>query len=292
MTAQADAAVVAALTSATGQAVEIRHRHPLAGGSINRTERLETSAGSFVLKSNDNAPPGFFEAEAVGLRALADTGTCLVIPSVVALGDRSSPFLLVQDLGNGTSADDFHERLGQGLAALHRHRGRAFGFTRDNYCGLTPQPNPWTAGWVEFYATSRLGIQLGRARDAGLLSAGEAAKVDGLIGRLDRWIDEPDDGSSLIHGDLWPGNVHVTRDGRPALIDPAVSFAHREAEFGMMTLFGGFSPRVFAAYDEVFPLEPGWRERNGLYALYHLLNHLNLFGDAYRGQVMTLVSRF
>lgn len=292
MTVPADTAVVAALTRTTGRAVEIRHRHSLAGGSINRAERLETSAGSFVLKSNDDAPPDFFEAEADGLRALAGSGTCLVIPSVVALGDRQSPFLLLQDLGDGKPVDDFDERLGRGLAALHRHHGAAFGFTRDNFCGLTPQSNRWTPGWVEFYATARLGVQLHRARDAGLLSVSEAATVDGLIGRLDQWIDEPADGASLVHGDLWSGNVHVTGTGQPALIDPAVSYAHREAELGMMTLFGGFSPHVFAAYDEVYPLESGWRERNGLYQLYHLLNHLNLFGRGYREHVMGLVLRF
>ena len=102
----------------------------------------------------------------------------------------------------------------------------------------------------------------------------------------------PRTAQSLIHGDLWSGNVHVTRDGTPALIDPAVSYSDREAELGMMTLFGGFSKRVFDAYDEAWPLEPGWRDRLPIYELYHLLNHLNLFGGGYRGQVMAVVERF
>jgi fructosamine-3-kinase len=286
------ALLVAALTTAAGHPVEIHRRHRLAGGSINETERLDTSAGSFVLKANDAAPPDFFDAEADGLRALSRSGTSLDIPDVIAVSPGPWPFIVLRDLGDGDRPPDFDARLGRGLAAIHRHRGPAFGFTRDNYCGLTPQPNPWTDSWVEFYRTSRLGCQLRSARDAGRLSAAEASALDDLIARLDRWIDEPDDGPSLTHGDLWSGNVHVTNAGQPALIDPAVYYGHREADLGMMTLFGGFSPRVFAAYDESYPLESGWRERLGLYQLYHLLNHLNLFGEAYRTRTIAVARRY
>lgn len=285
-------AALRALSATAGRPVDVHSRHTLGGGSINHTERLDTSVGSFVLKSNAAAPRGFFETEAAGLRALAGSGTPLAVPAVLAVGEPDVPFLLLEDLGAGAAAADFDERLGRGLAALHRHRGRAFGFADDNFCGLTPQINAWTPRWVEFYATSRLGHQLRLARDAGRLSASEARALNDLIGRLDAWIAEPPGGPSLIHGDLWPGNVHVTRDGQPALIDPAAHFAHREAELGMMTLFGGFSPRVFDAYDEAYPLESGWQGRNRLYQLYHLLNHLNLFGGGYREQVMQVVLGF
>jgi fructosamine-3-kinase len=287
-----DERVRAALATATGTPVSIRDRQPLPGGSINHTERLHTSAGAFVLKRRDDAPSGFFEAEADGLRALASCGTTLVVPHVVHVAEERPPFLILQDLGDGRPSPAFDEQLGRGLALVHRTRGPAFGFARETFCGVTPQPNPWTDRWVEFYRTSRLDAQLRRARDAGRLSAADAATIDRVIARIDRWLDEPADGASLTHGDLWSGNVHVTRDGHPAVLDPAVAYAHREADLGIMTLFGGFSPRVFAAYDEAFPLESGWRERNGLYQLYHLLNHLNLFGEAYRTGTMELARRY
>jgi fructosamine-3-kinase len=288
----ADARIAAAIEAALGARAEIRRRTSLGGGSINRTERLDTSLGSFVLKSNAAAPPGFFQAEADGLRAIASSGTSLLIPRVVACGDDDAPFLLLDDLGHGSRTRHFDEGLGRGLAQLHRASTARFGFARDNFCGTTPQPNPWTDRWVDFYAASRLGFQARLARDAGRLSSRESAALDRLIAKLGDWIDEPPEGPALIHGDLWSGNVHVTAAGAPAIIDPAVSYAHREAELGMMTLFGGFSSRVFAAYNEAFPLEPGWQDRNALYQLYHLLNHLNLFGDGYKGGVTRMVLGF
>jgi protein-ribulosamine 3-kinase len=214
---------------------------------------------------------------------------------VIAVGadEPGSPsFLVLEHLSAGRRRADFDEALGRGIAELHRATADHFGFHTDNYCGATPQPNPWTPQWIEFYGVSRLGYQLRLATDATRLSSTETQRIESLITRLGEWIDEPANGPSLIHGDLWSGNLHADAGGGPALIDPAAHYAHREAELGMMTLFGGFSGRVFAAYDEAFPLEPGWRDRNRLYQLYHLLNHLNLFGGGYHGQVMGVVRQF
>jgi fructosamine-3-kinase len=248
----------------------------LGGGSINDVERLTSpDGGSVIRKSHRRAPPGFFRAEADGLRALAASGTALAVPAVLDGGDDDDAFLVIEDLGDGPRAGDFDARLGAGLAALHRATTSRFGFDHDNFCGLTTQRNEWSDRWVDFYRDRRLGHQLSLATGRGLLSPAE-----------------PAGGPSLIHGDLWSGNVHTTRDGAPALIDPAVSYSHREAELGMMSLFGGFSPRVFGAYEDAWPLEPGWRDRLPIYELYHLLNHLNLFGAGYHGQVMAIVRRF
>ena len=282
----------AALTSALGRPVRVARSQPLGGGDISEVARVHTDAGTFIVKSHPSPPSGLFNAEAAGLTALRASGTSLRIPEVIVVDDGPPAFLIIEDLGSGRPAVGFDEAVGRGLAQLHRHTAQRFGFERDTFCGTTRQPNAWTGSWVDFYRQSRLGFQLDLAAHAHLLSPAEASRISRLIGTLDTILDEPADGPSLIHGDLWSGNLHTASSGAPSLVDPSVSFAHREAELGMMRLFGGFSERVYAAYDEAFPLEPEWRERNAVYQLYHLLNHLNLFGGTYRGQVMAVVDRF
>ena len=285
-------AVGGALSAALGRLVRVISREPLGGGDISDVARVHTDAGPFVVKSHASPPAGFFSAEAAGLAALRGSGTTLAVPAVVAVSDERPAFLILEDLGSGQPRPRFDEAFGRGLAELHRHTAAAFGFGCDTFCGTTRQPNRWTTSWREFYRQSRLGTQVELAMRAHRLSTSEGTRVNRLVDRLDTIIDEPADGPSLIHGDLWSGNLIVTAKGTPALIDPSAAFAHREAEFGMMRLFGGFNDRVYAAYEEAFPLEPGWRDRTAIYQLYHLLNHLNLFGGAYRAQVMTLVDWF
>jgi fructosamine-3-kinase len=286
-----DAALLAILASVTGAPVAIRSRSSLGGGDISRVERVVTDAGLFIVKSHPAAPAGFFRAEAAGLSALGANGTSLRIPEVFAVCDEPASIVL-EDLGDGQPSADCDEAVGRGLAAVHSRRAPRFGFDGTTFCGLTPQPNDWTGSWVTFYGERRLGHQVAMASRARLLSSTETSRLEALISRLDTRITEPAEGPALIHGDLWSGNLHVTARGEPALIDPAVAFAHREAEFGMMTLFGGFSRRVYDAYEEAFRLEADWRKRNPLYQLYHLLNHLNLFGGGYRAQVMAIANRF
>lgn len=289
----ADTAVLeAALAVALGHPVRLGRRVPLAGGDISVTERVESTAGTFVVKTSRRPVADLFAAEAAGLEALRSSGTSLVVPRVIACPNDGTSFLVIEDLGHGTLTAGGDERIGVGLAELHRATATRFGFSRDTFCGTTRQPNSWSPTWVAFYAHARLGHQLALARQAKRLSAEDGQRLERLIGQLDRWLDEPREGPALVHGDLWSGNLHVTREGLPGLIDPAVYYGHREAELGMMRLFGGFGERVFAAYDEAFPLEPGWHERNDLYQLYHLLNHLNLFGGGYRAQVMAIVQRY
>jgi fructosamine-3-kinase len=272
--------------------VRIESRRALGGGDISQVDRLQTDAGPFVVKSHPSPPNGFFGAEAASLTALRASRTSLRIPEVVAVHDDRPAFLVLEDLGSGRKAADFDDAFGRGLAEVHRHGADRFGFDQQTYCGTTAQPNTWSDRWVGFYGEARLGHQLTLASRAGLLAAADGKSIDRLIERLDTLIDEPPEGPALVHGDLWAGNLLVASTGAPSLIDPSAYFAHREAEMGMMLLFGGFSTRVYAAYNEAFPLDIGWRERNPLYQLYHLLNHLNLFGGAYRAQVMGVVRRF
>jgi fructosamine-3-kinase len=182
------------------------------------------------------------------------------------------------------------ESLGRGLAGMHRATSARFGFRVRTYCGTTPQDNSPESSWAEFYGQRRL-VPLIRLIESerGLLPA-ERRLYEALIGRLPELVA---DGSppSLIHGDLWSGNALGSARG-PALVDPACAYADREMELGMMTLFGGFSDRCFRAYDEAWPLPGGWRERNALYQLYHVLNHFLLFGGHYGPQALSLARRY
>lgn len=291
-----------ALTAALGERCVVARRTPLGGGCISHTERLDTPVGAFILKTMANPPVGFFEAEVAGLDALRDAASGLVVPRVVTGSFVSGPsdphvdvgapsFLVLEFLPPGVGRGNLHDRMGHGLATLHRTSASRFGFSRDTFCGASRQPNDWMPSWVPFYATARLEHQVRMADAAGLLDVVARRRLDQLVSRLDTWLAEPTEGPALIHGDLWSGNLLHTPDG-PALIDPAVYFGHREAELGMMTLFGGFPARVFEAYQATFPLDAGWRDRQPLYELYHLLNHLNLFGAGYYDAVMSRVARF
>ncbi len=260
---------------------------PVGGGCINNGARLVTEDGaSFFLKTNSRAPADMFAREAEGLEALR-TPDGPRLPRVFLVGED---FLLLEDLAPAAPRSDYWPTFGRQLAALHNHIGERFGFAHDNYIGSTPQPNPWTEDGYAFFAEQRLGYQARLACQRGLLSAEDARRVERLSARLPELI--PVQPASLIHGDLWRGNAISDEEGSPALIDPAVYYGWAEAELAMTALFGGFPEAFYRAYNEVRPLEPGYRDRFPLYNLYHLLNHLNLFGSGYLGQVQAVLRRF
>ena len=287
--------VRSALADALGQEVRIADARPVGGGCINSAARLETDHGDYFVKWNSAPLPGLFEREAEGLEAMGRSGSSLVFPEVVAHrepeGGRPG-FLVTTWLEPGRRGPGFDEALGRGLAELHRASADAFGFTHDNYCGATSQPNGWLGRWPDFYRERRLRHQLRLAVGAGLVSRADRRSYERLLERLDDLLPADGEVPALIHGDLWSGNLHVTAEGRPALIDPAAYYGHREAELGMMLLFGGFSAHVIAGYEEAWPLPPDWRSRVPLYSLYHLMNHLNLFGGGYGAQALAVVRRF
>ncbi|PIE19475.1 MAG: hypothetical protein CSA65_02255 [Proteobacteria bacterium] len=277
------------------------------GGSINRAERAELSDGrSVFVKSNPAPLPRMFACEIAGLAALhaASDGSGLRIPRPLGYGHEPLPFIVIEHVESGRPSGDFSARLGRGLAALHRgsaelhrpaaERGQRYGFEADNYIGSTPQENGWSADWVAFFRERRLGFQLRLARQNGF--GAELSRLgDSLLARLDELIGAQDDiaePACLLHGDLWGGNYLCDDAGQPVLIDPAVYYGRREAELAMTTLFGGFDRRFYAAYDEAWPCSPGSDERLEIYKLYHLLNHLNLFGGGYLGSCLTILRRF
>jgi fructosamine-3-kinase len=227
---------------------------------------------SFFLKCNNAAHADNFAAEADGLAALRSNG--MRAPEPLSHGQAGDQAYLLLELLELNGTRDF-PALGRMLAEAHRRPAPRFGLHRDNFIGATPQPNDWCDDWAEFWRERRLRPQLELARRNGFdLSLG------GITSCLEGYRSAP----SLLHGDLWSGNAGFTRDG-PVVFDPAVYYGDREADLAMTELFGGFPREFYSAYEAAYPLERGYEKRKHLYNLYHLLNHLNLFGAGYLGQV-------
>lgn len=256
--------------------------------------------------ASDSASGGdnVFAVEAAGLRALEDAldaggerVAALRVPAEARTGTADGlSFLVMERIDEASPGGGFFESFGRALAELHRGaRSDRHGFGHDNVIGATPQPNPWTEDGVEFVREHRLGHQLRLARESGLSDATLDRLGDRLLERLDQWLGpgfgERDERPSLLHGDLWSGNFLCDEAGRAVLIDPAVYYGHREADLAMSRLFGGFSAAFYRAYEEAWPLPPGSEERIALHQLYHLLNHLNLFGGGYRGRCAGILRR-
>jgi len=266
---------------------DIAHTEPLSGGDICDTVRITTTDGrDLCIKQQAAAPADFFLAEAAGLEALRATGT-LRVPEVIT---AQPTFIALEYIPPGRPGPNYWRDLGEGLAALHRQPAPHFGFTMDNYCGRTPQPNPATTDGHAFFVEQRLMYQGRLAEAAGLLTSRELNKLETLCRKLPELI--PEQAPALIHGDLWGGNIHCDETGNPVLIDPAAHWGWPEAELAMTRLFGGFSSGFYEHYTQVNRLDSGWQERVPLYNLYHLLNHLNLFGGGYRAQVNQIVSQY
>jgi protein-ribulosamine 3-kinase len=262
-------------------------KRAVGGGCINNGMILQAEAGkSFFLKTNRTSPSDMFAREAEGLQALrTDDGP--IVPEPLLYGQD---FILMADLSPSGRGEDYWPDFGRRMAALHSRTIPQFGFAHDNYIGSTPQPNPWMEDGYEFFAEQRLRYMTRLARQRSLMTAGDAQKVDILISHLPERI--PQQPASLIHGDLWSGNISCDATGAPAIIDPAVHYGWAEAELAMMTLFGSFPAEFIQAYQEIRPLEPGFRARFSIYNLYHLLNHLNIFGRSYLGQVQSILRKY
>lgn len=290
----------------TGSPASIQSRQPTSGGCIHSAETIVLVDGrSFFVKSNRSSSE-MFSCEADGLKALSRAAakssnldrtskSAIQVPTVVGRSttDSGMGLLVLEYVETGHKGGDFFEVFGRSLAELHRQaRSDRYGFEFDNFIGSTPQPNRWSSSWIEFWAEQRLGFQLRLAHDHGLTDASFTKQCNQLISDLDHWLAGPGEPPSLIHGDLWSGNYLVNLDGQPVLIDPAVYYGVREAEFGMTTLFGGFPTKFYDAYNEAWPLADGWQRRSEIYKLYHLLNHLNLFGSSYRAGCLDVLKRF
>lgn len=282
--------IVAAIGKATGERWEATDVRTVAGGSINTAVVLEGPRQRYFVKLNAVSGTEMFAAEAEGLRELARAGAVRV-PAPICwgnIGDRS--YIVLEFIEFGAGDDTSQERLGEALGRLHRSTQPVFGWNRDNTIGSTPQRNSPSTDWIDFWRRQRLEYQLELA-----IKHGYAARLERPGRRLTEHLSALFIGyqpaASLLHGDLWSGNHGATALGEPVIFDPAVYYGDREADIAMTELFGGFSTRFYDAYRAQWPLDPGYATRKTLYNLYHVLNHLHLFGGGYLAEAERMIHR-
>ena len=261
----------------------------VSGGDISSAWRLATENGDLFIKTGPASSAEMFDAEAEGLTELASTDA-IRVPNVVASGQTELSAYLGLEWMSFERADAATERLfGEQLATLHHTTQNRYGWHRNNTIGLTPQENTWRDNWLDFFREQRLGFQLRLAAENGY--SGELQQRGRqLLKRLPVYFDVAEPAASLLHGDLWGGNWGCS-GGQPVIFDPAVYYGDREMDIAMTKLFGGFGAEFYAAYESSWPLQDGHQERQHLYQLYHVLNHLNLFGSAYLGHAVRLLEK-
>ncbi|HYC84786.1 MAG TPA: fructosamine kinase family protein [Chryseosolibacter sp.] len=264
---------------------------PMSGGCINEAGKLVTTRGVYFLKWNDlDRFPEMLATERAGLDLLAASNS-FKIPEVICTGVTAShQFMLMELIVPSTKSPLFWNRFGELLATLHKCTSSQYGLDHDNYIGSLPQRNKPNQSWVMFFIQQRLQAQLDLYVGRRDLRADVRRAFDKLFAKLpDLLVTER---PTLLHGDLWSGNLMVDAAGLPCVIDPAVYYGNREVDIAMTHLFGGFDKSFLDSYHATFPLEEGFDDRLQLYNLYPLLVHVNLFGDSYLSQVVSILNRF
>jgi protein-ribulosamine 3-kinase len=284
------AAIASGIADALGITVQPQPTAHTHGGCINESYRWDGSAGPLFVKVAGVERLGMLAAEAAGLHELA-AANAVRIPRVLATGAAADhAYLVLEWIELGASSPAAAGRLGEQLARQHGVRAAQFGWHRDNTIGSTPQINGWTPDWPEFFRERRLRFQLDLARANGHDGRLQQRGMQ-LLASVREFFTSHQVMPSLLHGDLWGGNWGVDANDAPVLFDPAVYFGDREADIAMTRLFGGFGAEFHAAYAAHWPLDVGAAVRADLYNLYHVLNHLNLFGAGYLRQAESMLDR-
>jgi fructosamine-3-kinase len=272
--------------------LEIEDVNSIGGGCINEACKLKTSEGCFFLKWNMSGAADIFIREEEALNELLKTKNEFLTFPVPVLSkqiDETPGYLLTEYLEINTQ-EDGDEIFGRGLAYLHKTFNDKFGFQNDNYCGKTIQKNTYKSDWIQFYQQNRILHLIGLIKNIRDWNTSDQALTEKFLFKTESLIKHKPP-SSLVHGDLWSGNYMNTTKG-PAIYDPAASYSDREFEFGIMTMFGGFSKTVYDSYNEEYPLSKEWKERNKIYQLYHVLNHYYLFGGYYKEQALSIMKHY
>ena len=279
--------VDAIISKSIGRPFQTDQRVAVGGGCINEAFRISSSRDAFFVKRHHASMAGMFESEFEALSQMDATKTVRV-PKPVGWGVAAGYAWLVTEFLDLTSCQGVSQQeLGKQLAHLHLKRQPHFGWLRDNTVGSTPQPNPPTSDWIDFWREHRLGWQFELAHQKGGTFSGSQPLLD----VLDVFFEEYEPSPSLLHGDLWSGNMAALGNGMPVVFDPASYFGDAEAEFGIIDMFGGFADAFYKGYASVRPFDEGFQIRRHLYRLYHELNHFNLFGSSYATSCESTITR-
>ncbi len=278
------------ISAATGKTFVCKHQQASGGGCINSTYTISDGHDIYFLKLNDAQLNEMFNAEAEGLNEIHHSHS-IRVPEVICTGiSGRQSYLVLEHLVFAHGESYSHQQLGLDLAQMHQHCRDQFGWRRDNTIGSTAQFNQQDSNWIEFWRQQRLGAQLQLAASNGY--GGQLQKRgEQLLCDLRYFFAGYSPQASLLHGDLWSGNYAFDTNGQPLIFDPAVYFGDREADIAMTELFGGFNSHFYQAYQEALPLDEGYQTRKTLYNLYHVLNHLNLFGGGYLNQAETMLEQ-
>lgn len=281
--------IVERINSATNTVFKLSNVRPLAGGDINSAYCLQGENKAYFVKVSHPDGLAMFSAEAAGLSELAATNTVKIPTPVVHGKTTENAFLVLEYIEFGSSGKSSARLFGQQLALLHQQPQSYFGWHRDNTIGSTPQPNNCNTDWIEFWLNQRLQIQLALAKQNGYSGKLQTLGFE-LCQQIPVFFANYHPLPSLVHGDLWGGNAATDKQGNPVMFDPACYYGDREVDLAMTELFGGFSQDFYAAYQEAYPIDPDYKTRKTLYNLYHILNHLNLFGSGYLRQAQRMMT--
>jgi len=267
--------------------------HQVGGGSISEAYKISTASGrNLFLKINTYVPDDMFTKEKNGLNELHKSGS-IKTPEVLLV---DSSFILLEFISSAVVSKKSFDDFGKRFALLHKYSGNSFGFYEDNYIGSTAQINiadeDELKDWKIFYYNKRILFQYKLAEKNGYASKELTEAIIKLENKMEYILSGSYEKPSLLHGDLWSGNFIIDESGNACLIDPAVYYGNREADLAMTKLFGGFPSRFYESYNEVYPLKDGYDYRENLYKLYHVMNHLNLFGMSYYSQAISLLNYY
>jgi len=282
--------IIQQIEHVTGLSCQPNQLSSIGGGCINTAYKLKTPDREFFIKVNRPNLVDMFVAEAQGLQEMAELNAVRV-PEVVCYGTADGhSYLVLEYIALGSMRGNANAKLGEHLALLHQHQQPYFGWHMDNTIGSTPQINDQSHDWIEFWQQQRLGKQLEFAARNGF-NGSLQKNGQRLIEELPAFFTDYQPQASLLHGDLWGGNAAADEQGNPVIFDPACYYGDAETDLAMTELFGGFGADFHAAYRHIRPVDAGYRTRKTLYNLYHIINHLNLFGGGYLGQADAMISQ-